>query len=107
MNSPKVYFDQIDKSTWPAGPWNEEPDEVFWIDEETGYGCLALRRQVTGWCGYVGIPRDHKLFGIERSIDDWLSRCSWRNYLLRRDGPWCDDMANLLRHSTLAVVVRV
>lgn len=53
----------IDKSEWPAGPWKDEPDREFWIDEETGYPCLIRRQNILGfWCGYIGISKENPLF---------------------------------------------
>lgn len=50
---------------WGEGPWQDEPDKVQWVDEATGLDCLALRAPTTGaWCGYVGVPPDHKLHGV-------------------------------------------
>jgi hypothetical protein len=53
----------IDKSQWPErGPWDAEPDKAQWTDEATGFPCLALRNHGS-WCGYVGVTRDHPMFG--------------------------------------------
>jgi hypothetical protein len=52
----------VDKSAWGDGPWQSEPDRVDWI--HTGLACLALRHPDHGhWCGYVGVPREHPLYG--------------------------------------------
>jgi len=46
-------------------PWEIEPDEAEWIDKSTDYKCRIMRNQHTGTlCGYVGIPRGHKLHGM-------------------------------------------
>ncbi len=46
-----------------AGPWDDEPDAEKWIDEATGYTCLARRHPRLGhWCGYVAVPLDHPLY---------------------------------------------
>lgn len=50
----------IDKSAWPRGPWDEEPDKVQWQDEATGLPCLVVRNPAHGnLCGYVGVPDSH------------------------------------------------
>lgn len=55
----------IDKSAWGAGPWQHEPDKVQWVDQASGLDCLAVRQASHGgWCGYVGVPEGHPLFGI-------------------------------------------
>lgn len=60
----KEYTFLKDKHLWGDGPWVQEPDRVEWVDEETGYQCLARRTKHTGtWCGYVGVPPGHPWFG--------------------------------------------
>ena len=46
-------------------PWETEPSYADWVDEPTKYKCRILRNDHTGTlCGYVGIPRGHKLYGM-------------------------------------------
>ncbi len=53
----------LDKAKWPVrGPWDREPDKAQWEDEATGLTCLAVRASAH-WCGYVGVPENHPLFG--------------------------------------------
>lgn len=53
----------VDKSQWPRGPWDDEPDKAQWIDAESQLPCLAVRNSDTGnWCGYVGIASGHPLY---------------------------------------------
>jgi len=48
--------------------WENEPDKLFWTDEETGYNCAILRHHTfKHLCGYVRIPKDHPLFNLEYS----------------------------------------
>ncbi len=57
-------FNFVDKSTWPKGEWDFEPDKIQWQDEETGLPCLAVRHRYLGhWCGYVGVTEEHPYFG--------------------------------------------
>jgi len=50
----------IDKTGWPQrGAWDDEPDKVQWIDEETGLDCLIVRGPSGSLCGYVGVPESH------------------------------------------------
>ena len=51
----------INKSAWPVGPWQDEPDYLEWI--ESGYACYAMRNQMGSWCGYIGIPLGHSMYG--------------------------------------------
>lgn len=53
-----------DKTDWPDGPWKDEPDKVQWPDESTGLPCLIVRNDCGAWCGYVGVPDSHPLFGV-------------------------------------------
>jgi len=51
------------KSLSGTGEWQNEPDRLEWIDELSGYPCLARRNMHLGnWCGYVGIPSSHKYY---------------------------------------------
>ena len=61
----KEFMDYVnDKSNWPDGPWKDEPDELRWIDEETGYECYISRRNTLGGslCGFVVLPEGHPLY---------------------------------------------
>ena len=54
----------VDKSQWPDGPWQQEPDRVDWV--HAGMHCLALRQGWSGhWCGYIGVPPGHPWHGKE------------------------------------------
>jgi hypothetical protein len=57
-------WSHIDKSTWPAGPWQSEPDKIQWVDPATGLDALMVRHESYGhWCGYVGVAEGHPAFG--------------------------------------------
>ena len=57
----------IDKSTWPVGPWQDEPDEVRF--DHVGLKCQILRHETLGHlCGYVIVPNDH--VGSEKHYRD-------------------------------------
>ena len=44
--------------------WKTEPNEQTWINRKTGLHCHITRHSGMGHlCGYVGVPRDHPLFG--------------------------------------------
>jgi hypothetical protein len=64
-----IEYRTIDKSAWPRGEWDDEPDKKQWTDPETGLPCIALRHVEWGnWCGYVGVPTTHPLHG--KSYDE-------------------------------------
>jgi hypothetical protein len=51
-----------DKSTWPAGPWHDEPDHEEW--RHLDFPCLIHRGSATGaLCGYVAVPAGHPWHG--------------------------------------------
>lgn len=50
-----------DRSNWPSGPWDEEPDAVSWVSV-AGLPC-EMRRNVRGeWWGYVGASPEHSVW---------------------------------------------
>ena len=59
---------KINRTGWPAGPWDTEPDRVEWRDEVTKLPCLIIRNHFGGLCGYVGVPPGHLWHG--KDCDD-------------------------------------
>lgn len=53
-----------DKSTWPRGPWTNEPDRVEWTTR-AGYVGLVRRGPSGALCGYVAIPKGHLWHGVK------------------------------------------
>lgn len=52
------------------GPWDNEPDELDWTDERTGYECRIKRHPSSGHlCGYVRIPEGNALHGLSYSAE--------------------------------------
>lgn len=66
-------YKTIDKSKWPRGEWDNEPDKAQWKDEETGLPCLAVRNRGGAWCGYVGLDESHPEF--DKYYGDVLVTC--------------------------------
>lgn len=57
-------FDNIvDRTGWPAGDWDSEPDRATWVHEETGARCTVRRGPLGSWCGYVGLRPNHPAAG--------------------------------------------
>lgn len=49
-------------------PWEHEPDTAEWTCQRTGYRCRIWRHpESRTLCGYVGIPRDHRLYGLDHT----------------------------------------
>jgi hypothetical protein len=52
-------------------PWENEPDHAEWVQEPSGYKCRIRRNGTTGTlCGYVGIPKEHKFWGVNYDGDE-------------------------------------
>ncbi len=52
------------KLFYPYRPWEDEPDHAEW-ENEVGYKCRISRMEGSGaLCGYVGIPKGHKYWGV-------------------------------------------
>lgn len=60
-----------DKSAWPPGPWQAEPDKKQWTDKTTGLPCLIVRNHGGALCGYVGVADGHPLHGKEYGACVW------------------------------------
>ena len=55
----------VDRSEWSRGPWDQEGyDKLVWKDSNTGLDCMLHRNAMGAWCGYVGVPKQHPLFGV-------------------------------------------
>lgn len=52
---------KVDRTGWPNGPWDGEPDRVEWRDEATGLPCLIVRNRMGALCGYVAVPPGHPM----------------------------------------------
>jgi hypothetical protein len=59
--------EQLPKSEWGTGPWQDEPDDVQWVDKATKLPCWIKRNMhVTGsLCGYVGVPSYHAAYKVD------------------------------------------
>ncbi len=63
-----TYTDVENRSNWPPGPWDGEPDKVTWVDPATDLDCMIRRGGGGAWCGYVGVPPGHPWHG--KDYDD-------------------------------------
>lgn len=61
----KLEWRTEDKTEWPRGEWDDEPDKAQWQDDATGLPCLIVRGPSGSLCGYVGVPEGHPYFGKE------------------------------------------
>lgn len=54
----------FDKSDWPVGPWQTEPDKRT-LTTSVGLDAVLLRSPSAGhWVVYVGVPFNHPLHGL-------------------------------------------
>lgn len=51
------------RESWGEGPWQDEPDLVEWRRPGSSLPRLAVRGGMGAWCGYVGVPEGHPLYG--------------------------------------------
>ena len=64
--TPTLEYRTIDKTSWPRGPWDQEPDKKQFEDQATGLPCLVVRNRDMGFlCGYVGVPPGHPAHGVK------------------------------------------
>jgi hypothetical protein len=54
----------VDRTGWLAGPWDDEPDELTWRDENTGMFCALRRGPLGNLCGYVLVGEGHPWHGL-------------------------------------------
>lgn len=84
---------KVDRTHWPPGPWNDEPDREEW-KTKTGLPGLIVRNGLGGLCGYVAVPPGHPLHGKDYDAPDvrvhggltFAAGC-------REDGPICHKPA--------------
>jgi hypothetical protein len=56
----------VDRSDWPSGPWDDEPDQLQWVDANTGRRCLIRRNFRSGiLLGYVGVELGDPAYGLD------------------------------------------
>ncbi len=53
--------------------WDNEPNELQWVDETTSLRCAISRNHGGALCGYVNIPESHSLYGV--GYDDIDASC--------------------------------
>lgn len=67
----------IDRTGWPAGPWDGEPDKVNW-KTKAGLPGMIVRGPMGTLCGYVAVTKGHPLYeksarytsGREEKLED-------------------------------------
>lgn len=58
----EIHYEVPDRSRWPSGPWDDEPDRLEWRHQ--GVPCLIQRHyQLGNWCGYAAVAPGHPWHG--------------------------------------------
>ncbi len=60
----KEYRNDRSANNWPTGQWDHEPDKVQFEDDATKLPCLIVRNYSGALCGYVGVPKGHRYYGV-------------------------------------------
>lgn len=50
----------VNRTGWPPGPWDDEPDHMEWVYAD--FPCAILRSTSGALCGYVGLPSTHPYY---------------------------------------------
>jgi len=54
----------VDRSKWPKGPWDDEPDKMNWTTK-AGLPGMIVRSEIMGnLCGYAAVPSSHPWHGL-------------------------------------------
>lgn len=70
---------KVDRTGWPRGEWDDEPDIARWTDEATGFACEARRNRMGAWCGYVIVPAGHPWHGdkyVDADVHGGVTLCN-------------------------------
>jgi hypothetical protein len=54
---------KVDRTDWPPGPWDGEPDKLQF--SHMGLPCLIVRNNDGTLCGYAGLPPGHPAREVE------------------------------------------
>lgn len=96
---PPVAVYRVDRTGWPAGPWDNEADRYEW--RRGKIPCLIRRRSRFGyWCGYVAVPEGHPWFGRDHDqigarvhgMLNYSGGCNPQAGICHEVGPGDDDL---------------
>jgi hypothetical protein len=54
---------KVDRSGWPRGEWDAEPDRIEW--RHHGVPCLMVRARLGMWCGYAAVEPGHRWYQLD------------------------------------------
>ncbi|WP_299198282.1 MULTISPECIES: hypothetical protein [Pseudomonadota] len=87
-------------------PWENEPDDVIWLHDASGYACQILRHPTQKYlCGYVTLPEDHPFHGIDYSDDIIIPEAIYKEIALEDD--WPPTKPKFIWHKTPTPLVTV
>lgn len=58
----QIALEPISREGWSRGPWDTEPDFLAWVF--AGHTCLVVRSPLGHLAGYVSVPKEHPLYGL-------------------------------------------
>ena len=76
---------QLDKSQWAKGVWDDEPDMLEGIDDDTGYPVQIIRNFMGALCGYLVIPKSHPYFNSHEYGVDVHGGITYEEELFKQD----------------------
>jgi len=60
---------KLNRTGWPAGPWDKEPDKLNWTTK-AGLPGMIVRNRLGALCGYVAVNPGHPLYEKDYEVPD-------------------------------------
>lgn len=89
----QVFYNKKDRNLLPDGVWNEEPDKGHWIYK--GLDCLIVRNNLGALCGYVGVPKGHRLYEMDYDDANSLVDAYWGLTFANKCNPNADPTSSI------------
>ncbi len=81
----------VDRTHWPPGPWNDEPDKLNWRTA-SGLPGMIVRNNLGGLCGYVAVAEGHPCFQRSETSEYETGADGEPDYSQRKPNPY-DDLS--------------
>lgn len=79
---------KVDRTRFPRGPWDEEPEDFVGPWQSHGLTCHLTRNTMGSWCGYVTVPAGHILFGMPFDVLEDVGVHGGLSYAAREGDGW-------------------